>query len=299
MGGFVGDVVRGVGDVFTGGAGATRDAIGAQRDAAEQANATQRYMYDTTRADMQPWREAGMGALGGLTGEGGLASDFNRDFTMSDFQADPGYQFRMSEGMKAIERSAAARGGLNSGATLKALTRYGQDVASQEYQNAYNRFNADRDRRFNRLSALAGIGQTAQTQVNAAGQNYANQVSGNQIGLGNAIGAAYIGQANRMSNLVGQGAQAGAMLAMSDRRAKKDIEPVSKEDLDELKSAIKAYRFKYKSPDLDGDGEWIGVMAQDLEKTKLGKTIVVEDKDGFKKIDIKKATSLLLAALAA
>lgn len=113
---------------------------------------------------------------------------------MADFNADLGYAFRMSEGQKAIERSAAARGGLNSGATMKALTRFGQDTASSEFNNAYNRFNADRDRRYNRLSSLAGLGQTAQAQVNQAGMNYGNNVSSNLVGMGNAAAAAKIGR---------------------------------------------------------------------------------------------------------
>lgn len=273
------------------GSNATRDAIDAQTEATKEANATQRYMYDTSRADLQPWRQAGMQALPQLQN-----ADFQRDFTAADFQADPGYAFRMAEGQKAIERSAAARGGLGSGATLKELTKYSQGVASDEYNNAYNRFNADRDRRFNRLSALAGVGQTANTQVVNNNQNYANQVSGNQIGLGNSIASANIAQSNRNAQLLGQGAGAAA-LAFSDERLKTDIEAISKEDLAELRAAIKPYRFKYVS-DVYGEGDWIGVMAQDLEKTKLGRTIVTEDENGNKMIDGRKVISLFLATLA-
>ena len=69
-----------------------------------------------------------------------------------NFQADPGYGFRLSEGLKALERSAAARGGLMSGGTGKALQRYGQDLASQEYGNAFRRFQEER-------AARAGLGQ--------------------------------------------------------------------------------------------------------------------------------------------
>jgi hypothetical protein len=60
-------------------------------------------------------------------------------FRAEDLQVDPGYGFRLSEGLKALERSAAARGGLLSGGTGKALTRYGQEMASQEFGNAFNR----------------------------------------------------------------------------------------------------------------------------------------------------------------
>lgn len=278
-GGFMGE--------FTG-ANASREAARMQAEAAKEANATQRYMYDTTRADQAPWRQAGVRALSGLED-----ADFQRDFSMKDFQADPGYQFRMSEGMKAIEGSAAAKGSLNSGATLKALSRFGQDFASNEFNNAYNRFNADRDRRFNRLASLAGIGQTANSELGAAGQNYANQVSANQIGMGNASAAARMQQQQGQNQLIGQGAMAAAMY-FSDRRVKTYISPVSAEDLEELRTTIKPYAFRY----LNGDrGDWVGVMAQDLEKSKLGRTVVVEV-NGLKMIDQNKLTSLLLATLA-
>ncbi len=170
---------------------AARDAAEQQAAAAREASQLQYQMFQQQRQDQTPWREAGVRALGGLENQ-----DFQRDFTMADYQEDPGYQFRMAEGQKALERSAAAKGSLMSGGFMKGLTRYGQDVASQEYGNAYNRFNADRDRRFGRLSSLAGIGQTANNQVGQAGMNYANQVGNNMMGSANAQGAAGIAGAN-------------------------------------------------------------------------------------------------------
>lgn len=158
----------------------------------------QKNMYTQQRADLEPWRQAGTTALSGMANP-----DFQRDFSAADFQKDPGYDFRMQEGQKALERSAASRGGLQSGGTLKALSRYGQDYASGEYQNAYNRFNSDRDRRFGRLSSLAGLGQTANNQIaqtNAqqgqAGQNYANQWGANTMGAADAMGASKMAAAN-------------------------------------------------------------------------------------------------------
>jgi len=96
-----------------------------------------------------------------------------RDFSMADYQQDPGYGFRLSEGLKAIQNSAAARGGLLSGAALKGISRYGQDMASQEYQNAYNRYQANQANQYNRLANIAGLGQTANNALQTAGQNYA------------------------------------------------------------------------------------------------------------------------------
>lgn len=162
-----------------------------QAQAAREANALQKQMYDQSRADAEPWRAAGGRALSGMEN-----ADFQRDFTAADFQQDPGYQFRMQEGQKALERSAAARGGLQTGGTLKALAQYGQNFASNEYQNAYNRFNADRDRRFGRLNSLAGMGQNAVSGLMNANQNYANQAGANITGAGNAAAASTIAGAN-------------------------------------------------------------------------------------------------------
>lgn len=171
-----------------------------QAEAADEATAEDRRQYDLAREDLAPFREAGYTALGQLgegTKEGG---DFNRDFTLADFNKDPGYQFRMDEGQKALERSASARGGVLSGAALKDISRYGQDYASGEYSSAYSRFNKDRDTRFNRLAALAGVGQTATDRGIAAGERMADSVSENVIGAANARAAGRIGQANAINS---------------------------------------------------------------------------------------------------
>lgn len=130
---------------------------------------------------------------------GSLLDTFSRE----DFQTDPGYEFRLGEGQKALESSAAARGGLLSGAAAKALTKYNQNFASNEYQNAYNRFNNDQTNIFNRLAGIAGVGQTATNQLQQAGQNYANQ-TGNAIQYGGAArGSGYINQANAINGALG------------------------------------------------------------------------------------------------
>lgn len=267
----------------------------AQQHAADQANDTQVSQFEETRNDQQPWRDAGSAALNQMQN-----GDFQKDFSMADFQADPGYQFRMDEGQKALERSAAAKGGLMSGGTLKALDRYSQGVASDEYSNAYNRFNADRDRRFNRLSSLAGTGQTATNFTDSAGEGMANAVSGNQIGMGNATAAKWIAQGNAVEKMDEQNKNmmtSMAGIAMCDERLKTDIEPVSKTDLSEMKSHLKAYKFKY-TDEAYGKGEYVGVMTQDLAKSKLGRTLIQEDKNGFMQVDLKRVLMLFLATMA-
>lgn len=260
------------------GSRASGRAIDAQTAAAGQANDTQRYMYDSQRSDSAPWRQAGGAALSELSG----------NKFMDNFQGDPGYQFRMSEGLKAVGASASARGMSNSGRNLKELTRYGQDYASNEYNNAYNR-------QSNRLSSIAGLGQNANQQNSAAGTNYANQVAGNQIGLGNGIASANLAQSNRQGQLVGQGAQAAMMF--SDSRLKINVLEVRDSDLLEMKESLRAFTYKYKD-EIYGKGQWTGVMAQDLEKSKLGKTLVFEDSEGNKQIDVNKVMSLFLATMA-
>ena len=123
--------------------------------------------------------EAGKDYTTGLTSSTGINSgSLLRDFTAADFEADPGYDFRQKEGMQALDRGAAAKGGLLSGAAIKAAQRFGQDLASQEYQNAYNRFNTNQTNKFNRLASIAGVGQTANNALQTAGTNYANAMTG-------------------------------------------------------------------------------------------------------------------------
>lgn len=116
---------------------------------------------------------------------------------------DPGYQFRLSEGMKGLERSAASRGGLLSGGTLKGIQRYGQDMASQEFTNAFNRYQAERTGTLNPYQAMAGQGQSVANTLTNAGMNYANQAGEAYQGAANARASGYIGQANAITGAIG------------------------------------------------------------------------------------------------
>lgn len=180
-----------------------------QQSAAAQL-ALQQRMYEEGVARQQPWLNAGQNALAKLEG----LSDY-KPFGMEQFQADPGYSFRLSEGMKGLERSAAARGGLLSGSMLKGIQRYGQDMASQEYTNAFNRYQIERNSQLQPLQALAGIGQTSAQQLNQSGQSYANssgQIAGNMasgvgqawMGGANARASGYMGGANALTGALGQ-----------------------------------------------------------------------------------------------
>jgi len=117
--------------------------------------------YDAAKEYQTPYVDAGKQTIGQLASGLQAGGEFNRSFTADDFEADPGYEFRQAQGQKAVERSAAARGGALSGAAIKASNEYGQNLASQEYQSAYQRYNTDLAGRFNRLSSVAQMGQHA------------------------------------------------------------------------------------------------------------------------------------------
>lgn len=176
----------------------------------QQAADIQRQIFERQVALQEPWRQAGVGALNQLIP---LSQQYT-PFGMQQFQQDPGYGFRLSEGMKALERSAAAKGGLLSGAQMKGIQRYGQDLASQEYQNAFNRYQSERQARLGPLQSLAGVGQTsAQALGGQAGQ------LGQSLGTLAMTGAATQGQAGlaasnvRASQYGGIGSALGTALS--------------------------------------------------------------------------------------
>ena len=169
-------------------------AASVQKAAADRAADLQREQFERQVELQAPFREAGVRALPELE----PASRYT-PFGMKQFTADPGYGFRLAEGQKALDRQAAARGGLISGGALRAAQRYGQEMGSQEYTNAFNRYQTERQARLNPLQSLAGMAQTSVGQLGAAGQSYAT-------GAGEAIGAAgqarasgYMGGANALS----------------------------------------------------------------------------------------------------
>lgn len=175
-----------------------------QQAGVDEANDIQREQYAQQREDFEPWRQAGLVALDRIGAGLKPGGEFDGSFTLADFTADPGYEFRRGEGMRGVETSAAARGGLLSGGTLKALARYNQNFASNEYSNAYNRWNNDQTTRFNRLSSLAGIGQTATRDVATLGGNMASAVSNNVLAGANARASGYVG----VGNAINQGVSA-------------------------------------------------------------------------------------------
>jgi hypothetical protein len=191
---------------------ASRRAADAQVRSTEEASRIQREMFDRQVQLQEPFRQgglAGQNRLLELLGIGGdaQAGDYGRDardFSMNDFEVDPGYGFRLAEGNKALERSAAARGMVMSGSMLKGAQRFGQDMASNEYQNAYNRFQTNRSSRLNPLMGLAGAGQGATNVLSGAAGQLGQNLGENAMGAGNARASGYIGSANAYTNAVNQ-----------------------------------------------------------------------------------------------
>jgi hypothetical protein len=194
-------------NAYTAGKAADRQSDAATQAAEVQAAASryatdlQQKQYEENVQRQQPFYQAGVNALPELI----QASKYT-PFDQQQFQADPGYAFRLSEGQKALERSAAARGGLISGAATKAATRYGQDMASNEYTNAFNRYQQERQARLAPLQALTGMGGTTANNLGTAGQTNASNIGNYNMAGANATAEGYIGSANaRASGYMGVG----------------------------------------------------------------------------------------------
>lgn len=218
FGSILGGVIGGLGSLF--GGGSQEDALEEQNRILEQASKRalrwQKEVYAQNREDLAPWREIGQDAIRTLAT--GLAAgkydpgEFRWD--SEDLANDPGYQFRLQEGNKAVNRQAAAQGNLLSGAQLKAAANYNQGLASQEASNAFNRslttYQANAARlgdQYNRLAGLAQGGQQTAVQTAQLGANMANANQANILGTASQIGqnVALMGQnrASMYSNLAG------------------------------------------------------------------------------------------------
>jgi hypothetical protein len=197
------------GQVISGilGSNAAGDAADAQIAASQAGIGEARRQYDQTRADFEPWRQAGSAAMKRLDTLLQPGGDLSRRFSAADLEADPVYQsgleFGLNEGRNAINARAVAGGGYDSGATLKALTRYGNDYGSTKANESYNRFNTDMTNLYNRNAGVAGMGQTATGTVASAGQNTSNNIINATSDMGNSRAASIVGGANSWANSIG------------------------------------------------------------------------------------------------
>lgn len=191
------------------GAASTRSASRRAASAQSQAMAAQERQYQQQREDSEPWRREGANALTQLVGENG------RPVTAEEVMQDPGYQFGLTQGQRALDRQFSRSGGRVSGASLMAAQRYGTDYAGTGYNAAYQR----RNDRLNRLAAIAGIGQTATNASAAAGAQSANAISGLLMQGGQDQAAGRMAQGNIWGNALGD------LAAMNLRRQQQQWAP--------------------------------------------------------------------------
>lgn len=138
-----------------------------------------------------------------------------KNFTLADFEEDPGYQFRKGEGEKAIERAARARGTYMSPMTVKELLRYNSGIASDEFGNAYNRDSSNKTRAYNFLAGLSGTGQTANNTVGSLVSSNASMGAANASNIGNIL----MGGASSIGNALTGGANARGAAAIAGGNA--------------------------------------------------------------------------------
>ena len=178
----------------TAGAGAYQAKKGREAAAENRAmqqrglNLTQQ-QFEQTRSDLRPYRDLGAEAarrLDAVHGLGGGSPDY------SAFEESPGFQFRLEQGNKALERSAAARGMTLSGSQLKDLSRFNQGLASQEFGNWYNR-----------LAGLASMGQNASVQTGQFGADAARTGAGIYGNMGATAAGGIANQTNAITNAAG------------------------------------------------------------------------------------------------
>jgi hypothetical protein len=191
--------VAAAGSTLIGAYGASK-AADAQEESARLAAAEQRRQFNKQVELQKPFRDVGVNALPDL-----VAASKYTPFTMEQFRASPSYGFRLQEGIKALDRSAAARGGLLSGNQLRGVSEFGQKLASDEYTNAFNQYQIERNARLNPLQSLVGMGQTSTNTLTGAAGQLGSNLSDLAVGAGNARASGYAGVANAFSSGIGQG----------------------------------------------------------------------------------------------
>ena len=231
-------------------------------------------IYGQGREDNAPWLGAGQGSIDSLAMLLGLSGDdqdprfgsLTQRFGMDDFQEDPGYQFRLGEGQKALERGQSARGNFMSPAAMKEIGGYNQGMASQEYGAARGRFNQDNNMLYDRLMGVSGQGQNAANSNTQLGMGYASGLSNiymQQEALrqaqsgGGGLGGMAGGLANLAGGYFGGGGSLASLAALSDERLKENIEPAGQEN------GHNVYKFNY----IGEDDDYVGVMAQEVQET--------------------------------
>jgi hypothetical protein len=195
-------------------AGAAENAANLQYQGTQEAARQQREMFDILNAQQQPYRQAGYGAL---TKINEMLPQFTRQFTAADLQANlaPNYEFMRQQGLGATAQGAnVASPGSNVDI---AKTMFAQNYAKGAYQDALTNFRNQQTDIFNRLSGIAGIGQTAQGQAQNLGSSTSTNLANLATGGANALAGGQIGAANAYAGGMQNIGNAGMMYAMLNR----------------------------------------------------------------------------------
>lgn len=174
---------------------AAEDAANAQLAGTQASNKLQWDMFQQNRADMEPWRNAGGAAIGRISRGIQPGGEFSA-FRLTDFNKDPGYEWRKQQGIDAVRAGGSATGAFGSGNMAVALENLGQNMASQEYGAAYARW-LDQ---YNKVATVAGMGQQQSQAIGALGANTANVMGQNTMAGANAQAQGIIGSANAWGN---------------------------------------------------------------------------------------------------
>ncbi|QBQ99258.1 DNA transfer protein p32 [Paraburkholderia pallida] len=197
------------GAALTAGVGAlsSSNAASAQESAANNANATQLQMFNTTQQNLQPYNQTGQAALSTLTGTPQLLATLNQPINNTNWQQymSPAYNFQLQQGDQAIQNSAAAQDGALSGSALKSLVNYNQNMAGTAFQNAFADYQTQNSNIYNRLANLANLGENAASGVGQAAVSTGNSIANTTTSAGNAAAAADVGIGNSISGSVNSG----------------------------------------------------------------------------------------------
>lgn len=199
------------------GAGASKDAAGMQSDATRYAADLQNNQFETTRKDMAPWREVGQGALYQLRDMTQPGGSLMQQYTGADLMSDPGYQFGLDTGRAAVDQSAAGRGVLFSGKTLKDLMQFGTDYGGTKFNEGFARDMQNKQFQQGALSGLSGTGQATSVAGGQLGMQNAQSISDLLTSGAAARAAGTVGAANALSSGLSNAGNTYMQMSMLDR----------------------------------------------------------------------------------
>ncbi len=281
---------------------------------------------DKAQNQLSPWQQQGLDAGSTMqknvnTAAGGIGTGVNTlsgiatgatPVNISQFY-DPSMAFTANQAQQAMQRSAAARGGVINGGAMKDISAQISGLASQNFNNAAGMALNEQGQQISAANSLEGNGINANGQLGTlvnAGASAANNAANLNVNTGQFAGS---GQASAGaaygSGQAAAGAGTGSLISgiaggissiFSDATVKKNVRDLSGKDIDDTLDGLQAKSFDYKKVAKDKgapEGKVMGIMAQDMQKTPA-KSLVSEDEDGILKLDGPKTISFLLAAAA-